>query len=251
MKLYILRDEKIFGPFSKSQVIGARKQRKLKESDLIGTTVHGPWLSLEKPFQSNQGPDENSEPPDIVHADVVDDSPGFGGIDLGAIELPRATKFVSTLPPQKISHSPPVPASRDAVAQRLEGGSREVNDEETKAKREDGSHAKHVRLYALIIVFVLVTVPTLWLVSADVRRSWRADAALDDMIYHATVMEDSFLEGRASMAVKHQTLALEAGERLKDDLNQMSPTQKQEFIDKWQLVFFAKTGQDIETLFER
>jgi hypothetical protein len=251
MKLYVLRDDNIHGPFSKAQVIAARKQRKLKESDLIGKTVSGPWQSLEKAFGSNQGADKSSESSDLVEVEVVADSPGFGGVDLGAIELPPAANFVSTPPRQPTPHRLPAQASGDAVGQHLDAASREINDEETKAKNEDGARAKRVRLYALIAVLVLVTVPTLWLVTADSRRSWRADAALDDMIYHATVMEDSFLEGRASMAVKHQNLALEASERLKGEIDQMSPTQKQRFIDKWQLIYFAKTGQDIETLFER
>ena len=249
MNLYVLRDEKIHGPFSKSQVIAARKQQKLRESDLIGTTASGPWQSLEKAFRSNQGADKSSEQPDLVEAEVVEHSPGFGGIDLGAIELPPATNFVST--PQRSPHPLLAQTSPAAVVQHLDAAAREIKDEETKAKNEEGSQAKKFRIYGLIVVLVLVTLSTLWLVSADIRRSWRADAALDDMVYHATVMEEMFQDGVMSKALKHQNLALEASENLKEEISQMSPAQKQQFIDKWQLVFFAKTGQDIESFFER
>jgi hypothetical protein len=48
MKYFILRNDKVHGPFSKQQMAAAVKKQKLRKTDLVGKSETGPWQSVDK-----------------------------------------------------------------------------------------------------------------------------------------------------------------------------------------------------------
>jgi len=47
MEYFISRDSKVSGPFSKQQVLAGIKSKKLRKTDLVGTSANGPWQTVQ------------------------------------------------------------------------------------------------------------------------------------------------------------------------------------------------------------
>ena len=110
----------------------------------------------------------------------------------------------------------------------------EVDDEE--------KNAKNGRL--IVLLLVLVTIPTFWFFSAGIRRSWRADAAAADVIHHLQRLEHA----RDLAKIDEIGEDVEtASALLENEIEQMSDTQKRQFIDQWREEFLA-LGLDAEDI---
>jgi hypothetical protein len=277
------RGSKTLGPFTAKKVVQLIKAKKLKSSDEVSLSEEGPWdrlsdvhkeirngtYALPTPVATPEKvpPNVRTCPDCVGSVSKRASSCPHCGAPCGAIEdddfsSPLVSEGYDTdydAPPQRRKKTSkrrqlnagnsrddgaeiPVASTYDDFLQ-LQQQMEDDDLDELEEFDDEEKNAKNGRLTVLLLV--LVTIPTLWFLSAGIGRSWRADAAAADFVHHMQRMEDA--RDFAKIDEIGEDLE-EAAAVLEKEVGQMSDTQQRQFIDEWRDEFLA-IGLDIESSF--
>ena len=282
---FIKRGSKTRGPFTAEKVVQLIKAKRLKSSDAVSLSEEGPWDRLSDVHKEIRNGTYALPTPVATPKKVppnVRACPDCGGkISKKASSCPHCGARCGAIEDHDFSSplvsegydtdydAPPQRRKKTAKRRQLNAGSsrddgaeipvtstyddflqlqQQVEDDDLDELEEVGDEEKNAKNGRLtVLLLVLVTIPTLWFLSAGItgiRRSWRCDAAAADYVHHSHRMD------RARDLARIREIgedAKEAAAILDKEVGQMSDTQKRQFIDKWRDEFLA-IDMDIESL---
>lgn len=209
MKYFLLRNDRIHGPFSKNQIAKALKSKKVSKADLIATSSSGPWQSVAKTFGLQGSKSEKrSESVDLEkQSDVVHTS--SPELDLGDLadfenqaDVPVASSFSSASPSVQPSGQSPVTSdSNSSGSAYLERALNEAKDKEASDAAEEKSNRKYLMISGVVALALAIGTPLVWVAARSISTNFFHDA-----LVHVNT------EGKISLAVnKKNFMKLQTG----------------------------------------
>ena len=170
MAYFISRNDQVRGPFSKQQVLEAIKSKKLRKTDLLGTSASGPWQTVENAVGKKRT--TASIPQETVASEVQNDlgNASSGEIDFGSLpDFPAASSFPAATP---FMHQKPVPRSNPAGSpasnSQLANAERELKEREAAEVAEQSNQKKTLRIVAASCLLGLaIFLPVSWVVGTN------------------------------------------------------------------------------------
>jgi len=204
-KYFILRDDQVSGPLSKQQVLAAIKSKKLRKTDLLGTSAEGPWQKVE----------------DAVGTKTPVESEA------------SSSPVAPTLPDSGLAKAKANFKKRKALEKRKEDKTLQKRNQKRKAKEsaEQADFLKQIVKTILIGVLVVVIGPIVYFSTLGLSKAGKlnraADSALSSMMTAAAAYEVAVDMKKSpkseKLKEKYENKMNDAAAELDSILSQMSP----------------------------
>ena len=225
MEYFISRDSKVSGPFSKQQVLAGIKSKKLRKTDLVGTSANGPWQTVQDAVGTKTPKASTAKKPVESEAQNKQSNASAEEYDDFWDDLPD---------PSAASSSPVAPTLSNDYLAKAEAELKKRKVEEA-AEQSEMHKAKKLRIVicVLVVIFGVFGFFAALQISKPYKLKWAADTQLRRLMVNAAALEmlGGNLDERSRQRAYNHSAKMEiAAAELEMILGQMSP----ETREAWQ-----------------